>query len=146
MLTLNPEKRNQSPPQRILQQKQMVYDSETEGCERRSSNGTDVSAVLKPGHHTKSAAAHRLADCVQCSEDKTITNPRAALNYISKPAAAIEIISDINAELSDISMDCSELDMNIVPVDNDLELLISQRKLKSTVVVTLKWLAPQSIF
>ena len=121
MLTLNPETRNQSPLQMIIQQKQMVYDSETEGSERRSPDGTEVSAVLKPGLHTSSAVAHRLADCIQCSEDKTITNPRATSNYISKPAVALEITSDINAELPDISMDCSDLDVNTVPLDNDLE-------------------------
>ena len=121
MLTLNPEKRNQSPLQRIVKQKQMMYNCETGGSERRSPDGTEVSAVLKPGHHTSSAAAHLLADCVQCSEDKKITNPQAAFNYISKQSAALKITSDINVELFDISMDCSELDVNIVAVDNHLE-------------------------
>ena len=49
------------------------------------------------------------------------TNPQAAFNYISKQSAALKITSDINVELFDISMDCSQLDVNIVAVDNHLE-------------------------
>ena len=45
----------------------------------------------------------------------------AAFNYISKQSAAPEITSDVNAELSDVSMDCSDPDVNFVTLDNDLE-------------------------
>ena len=92
-----------------------MHCSETEGSdERRSPDGTVVSVFPNPRHHTNSASVHRLADFVQRSEDKLITNPRAASssNYISKPAADIEITSDVTASLSGINTDCSDSDVS----------------------------------
>ena len=91
----------------------MMFGCETESSERRSPDGTEVLAVLKPGHHTSSAAAHRLADCVQCSEDKTILTLGQHLTTSQN--------QQLLSKLSDISMDCLDSDVNMERSDNDLE-------------------------